>query len=157
MQDDAKSSRFKGLSLCRNNLRTDMPALCLYIPRTALPGAASTASSPLLLQLVSGTTSRASSSYIRSPSHQYRRLLALQLSPPQLHIRRLPPLRCILPPLGCRRHAVGVSRGCGWGWVQERRIAATALMRAKAVKKTHYPPRPKVDEKEIEEKYLKGR
>ena len=128
----------------RNNLRTNMR---LYIPRAALPGAASTASSSQLRQLVGCTTPRASL-YFRSPSYQDRRFLALPLSPLQLHKRVSPPLRC-------RRHGegMGMSQGCGW-WVQERRIAATAVV---GMKKTSYPPRPKVKEEEIEEKYLKGR
>ncbi|KAF8457162.1 hypothetical protein BGX38DRAFT_833090 [Terfezia claveryi] len=120
----------------------------LYIPRTALAGAATTTSSSQLRQLASSTTSRTS----LLPSHLYRRFLALQLSPlQQLHKRVSPPLRC-----RCHVEGMGISRGGGWGWIQERRIAATAVVGVKTVKKTSYPPRPKVKEEEIEEKFLKG-
>ena len=52
---------------------------------------------------------------------------------------------------------MGMSQGCGWRRVQERRIVTTAVVGMKAVKKTSYPARPKVKEEDIEEKFLKGR
>ncbi|KAF8427320.1 RF-1 domain-containing protein [Tirmania nivea] len=114
----------------------------LHIPRTALRGAAS---SSRLLHLVGGTASR-TSSYARSPS---QRFLALQ-SPLQLQTRVSPLLRCTRYGAG-----MGMPQGCGWRWIQERRITAAAVG-VKAVKKTNYPSRPKVKEEEIEEKFLKG-